>query len=291
MSFQGIYTALITPFRNNQVDVDALEMLVINQVNAGIHGLVACGTTAETPTLTDDEFELVASTVIKTAGGQVPVLVGTGQNDTDKTIARTKLAEQLGADGALVVTPYYNKPQQEGLFLHFKEIAEACQLPMMLYNVPGRTGVCMTAQTTCRLARVPRIVAVKEASGSLSAIRDIVSGTFNEFDVLSGDDGMALGSWALGSCGVVSVASNVACRPMVQMWEAWKAGKVKEAAEIDRRLGPLYTALFVETSPAPVKFAAELLGICSREVRKPLVSASSQTQELIRTALVHAKLL
>lgn len=291
MGFEGILTALITPFDGDQLDLDALRRLVTRQIDEGVHGLVACGTTGETPTLTDAEFDQVVATTVEVAAGRVPVLAGTGGNDTRRTIARTRRARELGADAALVVTPYYNKPQQEGLFLHFQAVARDGGLPVMLYNVPGRTGVSLAPTTTARLATLAGIVAVKEASGSIAAVRDIVAATPADFGVLSGDDGMALASWAVGARGVVTVAGNVACRPMVAMWKAWRAGRVQEAAAIDRRLAPLYAALFVETSPAPVKAAAAMLGICGHDVRLPLVAASASTREAVRAALAAADLL
>ncbi len=291
MGFEGILTALITPFDGDQLDLGALRRLVTRQIDEGVHGLVACGTTGETPTLTDAEFDQVVAATVEIAAGRVPVLAGTGGSDTRRTIERTRRARELGADAALVVTPYYNKPQQEGLFLHFQAVALHGGLPVMLYNVPGRTGVSLAPTTTARLASLAGIVAVKEASGSIAAVRDIVAATPADFGVLSGDDGMALASWAVGARGVVTVAGNVACRPMVAMWEAWRAGRVQEAAAIDRRLAPLYAALFVETSPAPVKAAAAMLGICGQDVRLPLVAASASTREAVRAALAAADLL
>lgn len=285
MTFEGILTALITPFDGDGLDLDALRRLVARQIDEGVHGLVACGTTGETPTLTDEEYDRVVATTVEVAAGRVPVLAGTGGNDTARTIARTRRARALGVDAALVVTPYYNKPQQEGMVRHFEAVAHDGGLPVMLYNVPGRTGVSLAPATAARLAGVPGIVSVKEASGSIAAVRDIVAAAPASFAVLSGDDGMALASWAVGARGVVTVAGNVACRQMVAMWDAWRAGRVDEAAAIDRKLAPLYAALFVESSPAPVKAAAAMLGICGDAVRLPLVAASASTREALRAAL------
>lgn len=291
MRFEGIWTALITPFDGDRVDAEALGRLVVRQIEEGAHGLVACGTTGETPTLADDEYDRVVATTVKAAAGRVPVMAGTGANDTAKTVARTRRARELGADAALVVTPYYNKPQQEGMFRHFAQVAEAGGLPVMMYNVPGRTGVSLAPATTARLAAVPGIVAVKEASGSIAAVRDIVAASPAAFSVLSGDDGMALASWAVGARGVVTVAGNVACRQMVAMWDAWRTGRIDAAAAMDRTLAPLYSALFLESNPAPVKAAAAMLGICGDAVRLPLVAASVPTRDAVRAALSSAGLL
>jgi 4-hydroxy-tetrahydrodipicolinate synthase len=291
MRFEGILTALITPFRDGAVDVPALRALVESQVAAGVHGLVACGTTGETPALTRDEYALVVRTVVEVAAGRVPVLAGTGGNSTPHTIETTRLAAGLGADAALVVTPYYNKPQQEGMVRHFQSVAAGGGLPVCLYNVPGRTGVNLLPETVVRLAGTAGVFGIKEASGTVSQVRDIVAGAGEAFAVISGDDGLALAHWAVGSCGVISVASNVAPRAMVALWDAWKAGRTAEAARIDRTLAPLYAALFVESSPAPAKAAAAMLGMCTDEVREPLVPACARTREALAVALKTAGVL
>lgn len=281
----GIITALITPFDGDRVDVDALVALVKSQLAAGIHGLVACGTTGEPATLTRQERDLVISTVVDAAAGRVPVLAGTGTNCTRTSIEETRRAKELGVDGALVVTPYYNRPQQEGMIEHFRRVVADGGLPVVLYNVPPRTGVNLLPKTVACLSMVPGIVGVKEASGGVGPVREIVAATSGDFVVLSGDDGLALPSFALGARGVVSVTSNVAARPMVEMWEAFKAGRLAEAADADRSLSPLYAALFLESSPAPVKAAAALLGMCRDDVRLPLVRVSRTTREAVEAAL------
>lgn len=285
MKLEGVVTALITPFRNGEVDLAALAALVRAQVEAGVHGLVACGTTGESPALDEDEYASVIRTVVGAAAGRVPVLAGTGTNSTTSTVRRTRAARDLGADAALVVTPYYNRPQQEGLIAHFSRVAEEGGLPIILYDVPSRTGVSLAVDTTIRLSRVRGIAGIKDATGNLPAARQVISGAAPGFVLLSGDDGLTLPLLALGGRGVVSVASNVAPGPMVAMWDAWQRGDSEEAARLDRRLAPLYAALFVESNPAPVKAAAELLRISTSEVRPPLVPASSRTREVVETAL------
>lgn len=285
MRFEGILTALITPFRDDALDMPALHALVESQIEAGVHGLIACGTTGETPTLARDEYERVVRTVVEVAAGRVPVMAGTGGNNTPHTIETTRLAARLGADAALVVTPYYNKPQQDGMVAHFRAVAAEGGLPVCLYNVPGRTGVNLLPETVLRLIGTPGIFGIKEASGTVNQVRDLVAGARDGFTVISGDDGLALAHWAVGARGVISVASNVAPRQMVALWNTWKAGRVAEAAALDRTLAPLYSALFVESSPAPAKAAAALLGMCTDEVRLPLVPASVKTRELVAAAL------
>jgi 4-hydroxy-tetrahydrodipicolinate synthase len=291
MTLQGIVTALITPFDGPDIDEAALRALVRSQVDAGVHGLVACGTTAETPALSDQENERVARAVVEEVAGRIPVIVGTGTNNLDETVRRTRRARDLGADAALVVTPYYSRPQQEGLAAYFTAVASDGGLPLVLYNVPGRTGVNLLPETALRLTAVPGIVGVKEASGSVAQARDIVAGSRGSFTVLSGDDGLFLPSLAVGCRGVISVASNVAPRPMVALWDAWQSGRIADAAAIDRSLSPLYRALFLESSPAPAKAAAAMLGICADAVRLPLAPASQATRQALRSALVSAGVL
>lgn len=291
MDLHGVLTALITPFDGDRVDEESLRRLVARQIEAGVHGLVACGTTGETPTLSADEYAEVVRLVVASAGGRVPVLAGTGTNATRTTIERTRLARELGAEAALVVAPYYNKPQQSGLVAHFQAVAREGGLPVVVYNVPGRTGVNITPETVVTLSRTPGVVAVKEASGSTDPVREIVRQAPESFAVLSGDDGLALASFALGARGVISVASNVAPRQMVALWEAWSAGRVAEAARMDRTLAPLYKALFVEPNPVPCKAAAEVLGLCRDTVRLPLVPASEATRQALRDALARAGVL
>jgi len=285
MKLEGIFTALITPFSaDGSVDLEALRQLVESQIEQGAAGVVACGTTAETPAMSHAEAESTIRAVVDQVRGRAIVMVGTGTYNTDDSIAKTVRAAELGADVALVVTPYYNKPQQEGMKGHYRAIAEKGGLPVVIYNIPPRSVVNLLPSSVIELAADPRFIGIKEAAGSCTQVRDIVAGARPGFAVLSGDDGLSLPFWSLGACGVVSVASNVACRQMVDLWNLWKSGDVKGAAALDRRLAPLYTALFVETSPSPCKALAEHLGICSSRVRLPLSAATESTRRAVIAA-------
>ena len=285
MKLQGIITALITPFaEDGTIDFPALRNLVESQIQDGVNGLVACGTTAETPAMKHSEAEQTIRAVVDQADGRVPVIVGTGSNNTDTSIENTKHAKSLGADVALVVTPYYNKPQQEGMKAHFAAVAENGGLPVMIYNIPGRSVVNLTPESMLELANDSRFIGVKEAAGSCTQVRDIVMGAPEHFTVLSGDDGLCLPFWSVGARGVVSVASNVALKQMLKLWDLWKVGHVDSAAALDRRLAPLYSALFVETNPVPCKVVAEHLGICTSRVRLPLSQATDATRKLVLDA-------
>ena len=272
--FSGAFTAMVTPFRNGEVDVEALEGMVEFQIGQGIHGLVPCGTTGETPALSEGEDKIVVETVVRVANGRVPVIAGTGSNSTDMAIKYTKMAEAAGADGSLQVVPYYNKPTQEGLYRHFATIAENTDLPLILYNIPGRTGLMMSAETTARLAEIPNIVGTKEATHSMDMASDIRRLCGEEFRILSGDDSLTLPLMALGGSGVISVASNVAPAAVSDEVRALLEGDFERGRELHYALLPLYRALFVETNPIPVKAAASLLGLCSDEMRLPMVPLS-----------------
>jgi 4-hydroxy-tetrahydrodipicolinate synthase len=269
--FSGTFTALVTPFRNGEVDVEALEDMVEFQIEHGVSGLVPCGTTGETPAMSEEEDRVVVETVVRVAAGRVPVVAGTGSNSTDMAIKYTKMAQEVGADGSLQVAPYYNKPTQEGLYRHFAAIAESTELPLILYNIPGRTSVTISAETMARLAEVPNIVGVKDSTLSMNMISDVISLCGEEFDVLSGDDPMTLPLIALGGVGVISVASNVAPGAVSDMVKALLEGDFERGRELHYELLPLFRALFVETNPIPVKTAASLLGLCSDEMRLPLI--------------------
>lgn len=272
--FSGAFTALVTPFRNDEVDVEALEGLVEFQIQQGIDGLVPCGTTGESPALTEEEDRLVIETVVRVTNDRVPVVAGTGSNSTDMAIKYTRMAEEAGADGSLQVAPYYNKPTQEGLYRHFATIAESTSLPLVLYNIPGRTSVTINAETVARLAEVPNIVGVKDSTLSMNMIADVMYLCGDEFDVLSGDDPMTLPLMSLGGTGVISVASNVAPGAVSDMVAALNSGDFDRGRELHYQLLPLFRALFFETNPIPVKAAASLLGLCSDEMRLPLVPMS-----------------
>ncbi len=283
--FSGAFTALITPFKNGEVDVEALEGLVEFQIKGGVSGLVPCGTTAETPALSEAEDKLVIETVVRMAAGRVAVIAGTGSNSTDMAIKYTKMAEEAGADGSLQVTPYYNKPTQEGLYRHFAAIAENTNLPLVLYNIPGRTSVTMSAETTARLDELPNIVGTKEATHSMDMASDIRRLCGEEFAILSGDDSLTLPIMALGGNGVISVASNVAPAAVSEMVGALLNGDFERGRELHYELLPLFRALFVETNPIPVKSAASLLGLCSDEMRLPMVPLADENLAKLREVM------
>jgi 4-hydroxy-tetrahydrodipicolinate synthase len=274
--FSGTFTALVTPFRNDEVDVEALESMVEFQIQHGVSGLVPCGTTGETPAMSEEEDRVVVETVVRVANGRVPVVAGTGSNSTDIAIKYTRMAQEVGADGSLQVAPYYNKPTQEGLYRHFAAIAESTDLPLILYNIPGRTSVTISAETMARLAEIPNIVGVKDSTLSMNMISDVISLCGEEFDVLSGDDPMTLPLISLGGVGVISVASNVAPGAVSDMVKALLEGDWDRGRELHYELLPLFRALFVETNPIPVKTAASLLGLCSDEMRLPLIPMNGE---------------
>ena len=283
--FSGAFTALVTPFKNGAVDVEALESLVEFQIEGGIDGLVPCGTTGESPTLSEEEDRLVIETVVRVTAGRVPVVAGTGSNNTASAIKYTKMAEEVGADGSLQVAPYYNKPTQEGLFRHYAAIAENTSLPLVLYNIPGRTNVTIAPETIAQLAEIPNIVGVKESTLSMNMVSDIRRLCGEEFDILSGDDPMTLPLLALGGTGVVSVASNIAPGAVSDMVAAMNSGDLARGRELHYRLLPLIRALSVETNPIPIKAAASLLGLCSDELRLPLVPMSGENLRNLQTVM------
>jgi 4-hydroxy-tetrahydrodipicolinate synthase len=280
--FSGAFTALVTPFRNGEVDVEALEGMVEFQIQNGIHGLVPCGTTGETPAMSESEDRLVIETVVRVANGRVPVIAGTGSNSTDMAIKYTKMAEEVGADGSLQVSPYYNKPTQEGLYRHFAAVAESTDLPIILYNIPGRTSVTIDAETTARLAEIPNIVGTKEATLSMNMAMDVMSLCGEGFDVLSGDDPVTLPLMSLGGRGVISVASNVAPAAVSNMVNALLKGDWERGRELHYELLPLFRTLFVETNPIPVKTAASILGLCSDEMRMPMIPLQGENLDTLR---------
>lgn len=275
MLFSGALTALVTPFKNNAVDEAGYRLFIERQITEGIHGLVPCGTTGESATLTHEEHERVIEICIDQAKGRVPVLAGAGSNNTTEAVRLARFAKKAGADGALLITPYYNKPTQEGLYLHFKAIAEAVDMPLIPYNVPGRTGCNLLPETVGRLARdFSHIVGVKEATG------DLVQGSLTleacpaGFSVLSGDDLTALPLMSLGGSGVISVTSNVVPGRMAAMCNAFKRGDLAEAARLHHQLFELHQAMFAESNPIPAKTALGLMGLMSDEMRLPLCPIS-----------------
>lgn len=283
--FYGSIPALITPFRDGKVDDKAFQSFVDWQIRQGSHGVVPCGTTGESPTLDHDEHKRVVELCIEAAAGRVPVIAGTGSNSTAEAIDLTVHARRAGAAGALVVVPYYNKPTQEGMYQHFKALNDAVDFPILVYNIPGRTGVNMTVETMARLARLPNIVGVKDATNDLtrtSLQRTIIGPDFIQ---LSGEDGTALGHAAHGGHGCISVSANVAPVECAAFQNALLAGDFKTALEWQDRLMPLHDALFVETSPGPIKYAVSLRGLCNNELLLPMVPVSEPTEKRVRAAL------
>jgi 4-hydroxy-tetrahydrodipicolinate synthase len=285
--FQGSLCALITPFRDGEVDEAAFRRLVDWHVAEGTSGLVPCGTTGESPALSHEEHDRVVSLTIESAAGRVPVMAGTGSNSTLEAIRLTQHARAAGADAALLVMPYYNKPTQEGMYAHFRAVHDATDLPLYIYNIPGRCVVDMTVETMARLAELPRIAGVKDASNDPARphqLRLALQG--RAFNQLSGEDASQLAFLACGGHGTISVTANVAPRECAAMHQAWAAGDAKKALELHERLMPLHDALFVETSPGPVKFAASLLGLCAPDIRLPLVAPQPATQATVRAAML-----
>lgn len=289
---KGSLVALITPMRQDgALDEKAFQDFVDWQVRQGTHGLVPVGTTGESPTLSHAEHKRVVELCIEAAGGRVPVVAGTGSNSTDEAIDFTRHAKAAGADAALVVTPYYNRPTQEGLYLHFKAIAEAVDLPVIIYNIPGRSAVDMTVETMARLAKLPNIVGVKDATANLARPLHQKRSCGADFVQLSGEDHTAVAFLASGGVGCISVTANVAPRLCADMHEAWERGETAAAMAIQERLLPVHDAMFCETSPGPVKYAAHLLGHCEETCRLPLAPVSETNKGRVRSALVEAGLL
>ena len=289
--FQGSYVALITPFSDGGIDERAFGDFVEWQISEGTHGLLPCGTTGESPTLSHAEHERVTEICVEVTNGRVPVLAGTGSNSTAEAISLTRHAEKCGADAALVVTPYYNKPTQEGLYQHFKALNDAVDIPILIYNIPGRSVVDMTVETMARCARLPNIVGVKDASNSATRPLETRIACGEGFSQLSGEDAAVLALLVSGGHGCISVTANVAPRICSEMHTSWMDGDAKETLAAQQRLMPLHEALFVETSPAPVKYAASVLGKCSPEVRLPLVEPAQATKEKVEGAMRSAGLL
>src|SRR5881227_306496 len=284
--FRGTFTALVTPFRNGDIDFAAFEKLVEAQIAAGITGVIAVGTTGESPTLTHDEKHEVIERAIKIANGRCKVIAGAGTNSTRDSIEAAKFAEKAGADGALLVAPYYNKPSQEGMFRHFKAVADATKLPVMLYNIPGRCVVDIAADTVVRLAQSCRsIVSIKEASGSVERVAELRRRLPQEFTILSGDDGLTLPFMAVGASGVVSVASNLYPAEVCSLVHACESGDFKSAETLHRKMSPVLRDLFIEPNPVPVKTALAWRGAMSFEVRLPLFEMTDANQARLRKTL------
>jgi 4-hydroxy-tetrahydrodipicolinate synthase len=284
--FTGTYTAIVTPFKDGKIDEAAFERLIRMQIRGGVEGIVPVGTTGESPTVNYDEHVRLIALAVKFARGKIKVLAGTGANATSEAIYLTIAAEKAGADGSLQVAPYYNRPTQEGLFHHFREIARRTKLPIMLYSIPGRCGVEIGVDTVRRLARDRKnIIGIKEASGNADRVSQLRDAMGPDFEILSGDDSLTLPFMAVGAQGVVSVASNVAPREVSQMVRAFAAGDGKKALRLHEKLYPLFKHLFIETNPVPVKAALAMMGVIEEEYRLPLVPLGAANQETLRRTL------
>ena len=292
--FKGSNVALITPFKDNKLDIDAYIKLIHFHLDNGTNGLVPAGTTGESPTLSHDEHEKVIELCIRESKGKIPVIAGTGSNSTSEAISLTKHAEKVGADGALVVTPYYNKPTQEGLYQHYKAINDNTNLPIIIYNIPSRCVIDMSVDTMARLFELKNIVGVKDATGDPERISDTLKKLGPEFIQLTGEDGFAYEFNKRGGVGIISVTANIApklCSDFQKYSKSKTDNEIKEAERINRILQPLHKSLFIESNPAPVKFAAKLLGLCDDEIRLPLVKIKTETELKVKETLASAKLI
>ena len=292
--FKGSNVALITPFKNDELDVDAYLKLIHFHLENGTNGLVPAGTTGESPTLNHKEHEKVIELCIKEAKGKIPVIAGTGSNSTEEAISLTKHAEKAGADGALVVTPYYNKPTQEGLYQHYKKINDNTNIPIIIYNIPSRCVIDMSVDTMARLFELKNIAGVKDATGDLNRLDQTIKKLGSEFIQLTGEDGLAFKFNRRGGVGIISVTANIApklCSDMQKYSKSNSENEIKDAEKIDQILQPLHKSLFIESNPAPTKYAAKLLGLCSDEIRLPLVNIKKETEEEVKKALSSINLL
>jgi 4-hydroxy-tetrahydrodipicolinate synthase len=289
--FSGVYTALITPFKKGKVDFDALGKLVENQYKAGINGIVPCGTTGESPTLSYEEHEQIIEFCVKQAKGKMKILAGTGSNSTAEAIRFTQFAKKVGCDGALMVAPYYNKPTQKGLYLHFKKVADTVNIPIVLYNIVGRASVNIETTTIAKLCKdCKNIIGIKEASGSLSQMITLKALVPN-IELLSGDDALTLPVLSIGGMGVISILSNLLPLETLSLIKAFEKGNIEEAKKIHYKFLPLVNSLFMETNPIPVKTAASMLGICSLEIRLPMCKMEESNKLKLKKILKDFKLL
>jgi 4-hydroxy-tetrahydrodipicolinate synthase len=283
--FGGAIVAIVTPFKNGQVDEEALRSLIEEQINAGTDGITPCGTTGESTTLSHEEHDRVIEITIDAVKKRVPVIAGTGSNSTAETLRLTRHAWEAGADGALIVCPYYNRPTQEGLYQHFKTIAQEVPIPIIIYNIPGRTGTNMEPETIARLAPLRNIVGVKEASGSLKQMSDLIRLCGPDFDVLSGDDIFTLALLAIGGKGIISVISNCVPGDMAAMVDAFASGDLEKARALHYRMAPLIDALFIETNPVPVKTALAMMGKVQEEFRLPLCGMADKNRQILKKTM------
>ena len=289
--FKGSIPAVITPFVGDKVDYDSLTNVLIHLIDNGSHGLVPCGTTGESPTLSHDEHKKIIEETIRIADKRVPVIAGTGSNNTLEALEYTNHAENSGADAALIVTPYYNKPTQSGLYEHFKTIAEKTNIPIIIYNIPGRSIVDMTIETMIELSKIKNIIGVKDATNDLFRPLLTRKKMQNKFCYLSGEDGTALAYLAQGGHGCISVTANVAPKLCSEMHSAWQDGDISRAQEINLKLSSLHNALFIESSPGPVKYAASLLNLCNKNTRLPLSEIKDETKQIVKSCLQELQLL
>lgn len=285
MLFHSSYTALLTPFKDNKVDYSSYRELIDFQINNGTHGLVPVGTTGESPTLSHDEHKKLIEVCIEQSNGRVPVIAGAGSNSTSEAVDFVKHACSAGADGLLVVTPYYNKPTQSGLLAHYNELIKHTSKPIIIYDIPGRSVIQMTDETMAKLAQDQFIVGVKDATADLTRPTRLQNVISDDFIQLSGEDGTALAYLAAGGHGCISVTANIAPKLLSRMHNAWRQGDINTAQEINKKLMPLHDALFCETSPGPLKYAASLLGICSSDARLPIVEIEEDSKLKVKDAL------
>ncbi len=292
--FKGSNVALVTPFKNNNLDEETYVKIINFHLKNGTNGLVPAGTTGESPTLSHKEHEKVIELCINESKGKIPVIAGTGSNSTSEAISLTRHAENAGADGALVVTPYYNKPTQEGLYQHYKSINDNCGIPILIYNIPGRSVIDMSIDTMARLFELKNIVGVKDATGDLNRVNESLKKMGNEFIQLTGEDGNAFEFNKRGGVGCISVTANIApklCSDMQKFSKSTSVNEIKEAERIDEILQPVHKSLFIESNPSPVKYAAKLIGLCDDEVRLPLVRIMESTKSEVKNSLISAKLI
>ena len=292
--FKGSNVALITPFKNNELDEEAYLKLIHFHLKNGTNGLVPAGTTGESPTLKHKEHQRVIDLCIKESNGKIPVIAGTGSNSTEEAISLTSHAEKAGADGALVVTPYYNKPTQEGLYQHYKAINDNVGIPIIIYNIPSRCVIDMSVDTMAKLFELKNIAGVKDATGDLNRLDETIKKLGPEFIQLTGEDGLALEFNKRGGVGIISVTANIApklCSDMQKFSKSKLDNEIKEAERIDHVLQPVHKSLFIESNPAPAKYAAKLLGLCNDEIRLPLVKIKKETEEEVKKALSLARLI
>ena len=292
--FKGSNVALITPFKNNGLDEEAYIKLIHFHIDNGTNGLVPAGTTGESPTLSHDEHQRVIDLCIKESNGKIPVIAGTGSNSTEEAISLTTHAEKAGANGALIVTPYYNKPTQEGLYQHYKAINDKCGIPIIIYNIPGRSVIDMSVDTMARLYELKNIVGVKDATGDLDRVDQTLEKMGKDFIQLTGNDDNAFEFNKRGGVGTISVTANIApklCSDFQRFSKSDTDNEMKEAERLDKILQPIHHSMFVESNPSPVKYAAKLLGLCDDNVRLPLVKVTETTKEIVKKALQSAKLI